>query len=157
VDIWGDLENFKGTVDPKHSFSGKSSREDGLLDEVVDGDWYKWTYEECRSIAGDEDFLILTVILYCDKTGTDTYQRAGLELLSFTFTIFNRECQYSSESWHVLGYVPDLEMNSPAYKTKQRLGLVGKGRPCRNYHLCLQQILQSFKNFQGNREPIGHG
>jgi len=54
----------------------------------------------------------------------------------------------------VLGYVPDLEMNSSAYKTKQRLGLVGKGRPCRNYHLCLQQILQSFKIFQGNKEPI---
>ena len=53
-------------------FSGKSPREDGLLDELVDGNWYKQTYEECKSIAGSEDFLVLGVILYCDKTGTDT-------------------------------------------------------------------------------------
>ena len=50
------------------------------------------TYAECKQMAGDEDFLMLGVILYFDKTGTDVYQRAGLELLSFTFTIFNREC-----------------------------------------------------------------
>jgi len=92
VNIWGNLDNFKGTVDPENPFSGKSPREDGLFDEIVDSNWYKKTYEECKSIAGNEDFLILGVILYCDKTGTDMYQRAGLEPLSFTFTIFNREC-----------------------------------------------------------------
>jgi len=94
VNIWSNLDNFEGTIDPKNPFSGKSPREDGLLDEVVDGNWYKRTYEECQAIAGDDNFLILGVILYCDKTGTDVYQRAGLELLSFTFTIFNQECQY---------------------------------------------------------------
>jgi len=157
VSIWGNLDNFKGTVDPENPFSGKSPREDGLLDEVVDGNWYKKTYEECKSIAGNDDFLILGVILYCDKTGTDMYQRAGLEPLSFTFTIFNRECRYCSESWCVLGYLPDLEMNSAAYKTKQRLGLVQKGRPCRNYHLCLQQFLHSYKNSKDRRSQFRHG
>jgi len=145
IKIWSNLDNFKGTVDPKDPFSGKSPRTDGLIDEVVDGAWYKRTHEECKAIAGDEDFLVLGVILYCDKTGTDVYQRAGLEPMSFTFTIFNRECRYRSESWHVLGYVPDLEMKSSAYKSKQRLGLMGKGRPCRNYHTCLRQIVHSLK------------
>jgi len=93
-------------------------------------------------------FLILCVILYCDKTGTDVNQRVGLEPLSFTLTIFNRECQYRSEAWHVLGYVPDLEMKFCAYKAKQRLGVMGKGRPCHNYYTCLEQILQSYKDFQ---------
>jgi len=51
VNIWGNLENFKGTVDPKKPFSGKSPREDGLLDEVIDGGWYKRTYEEYKTIA----------------------------------------------------------------------------------------------------------
>jgi len=148
VKIWSNLENFKGTIDPKDPFSGKPPRTDGLIDEVVDGAWYKRTYEECKAIAGDEDFLILGVILYCDKTGTDVYQRAGLEPMSFTFTIFNRECWYRSESWRVLGYVPDLEMKSTAYKAKQRLGLIGKGRPCWNYHTCLRQILYSLKKIK---------
>ena len=71
VNIWGDLEKFKETVDPENPFSGKSPREDGLLDEVVDGNWYKKTYEECKSIAKMKIFLILGVILYFDKTGTN--------------------------------------------------------------------------------------
>jgi len=94
------------------------------------------------------------VILYCDKTGTDAYQRAGLEPLSFTFTLFNREHQYRSESWHVFGYVPDLEMKSSAYKSKQRQGLMGKRYPCQNYHAYLCQIAHSFKNFQEKDNPI---
>jgi len=154
INIWGDMNNFKGTVDPKNPFSGLSPRTDGLLDEVVDGAWYKRTFEECKTIAGNEEFLVLGVILYCDKTGTDVYQRAGLEPLSFTFTIFNRECRYRSHSWRVLGYVPDLELKSSAYKSKLRLGLVGKGRPCCNYHACLSRIVHSLKQKQGNKEPI---
>jgi len=39
------------------------------------------------------------------------------------------------------GYLPDLEMNSLAYEAKQPLILIGKERPCKNYHICLQQIL----------------
>jgi len=61
IGIWGNLENFEGTIDPKNPFSGQSPRTDGLLDEVVDGAWYKKTYAECKEIAGDDDFLILGV------------------------------------------------------------------------------------------------
>ena len=120
IGIWGNLDNFKGTVDPKNPFSGQTPRTYGLLDEVIDGAWYKKTYAECKQMAGNEDFLVLGVILYCDKTGTDVYQRAGLEPLSFTFTIFNCECRYRSEAWCVLRYVPDIEMKSSADKAKQR-------------------------------------
>jgi len=44
------------------------------------------------------------------------YQCADLEILSFAFTILNQECRYKSEAWCVLGYIPDLEMKSIAYK-----------------------------------------
>ncbi len=98
--------------------------------------------------------MVLGVILFCDKTGTDVSQRVGLEPLSFTFTNFNHEFRYWSASWRVLGYVPDLEMKSTAYKTKQRLRLMGKGRSCRNYHACLKQILDSLKKLQGKDEVI---
>jgi len=92
INLWGNMENFIGTVDPNDPFSGKSPRQDGLLGEIVDGAWYRNTYEECKAIAGDEEFLILGLVMYCDKTGTDVYQHAGLEPVSFTFTIFNQEC-----------------------------------------------------------------
>jgi len=91
INIWGDMSNFVGTVDPNNPFSGQSPRTDGLLDEIVDGAWYKKTYEECKVIAGDDEFIVLGLVLHCDKTGTDVYQRAGLEPLSFTFTIFNQK------------------------------------------------------------------
>ena len=98
IDLWGNMDNFLGTVDPENPFSGKSPRKDGLLDAIVDGAWYRKTYDECKTIAGDEKFLVLGIVMYCDKTGTDVYQRAGLEPLSFTFTIFNREYRFKSES-----------------------------------------------------------
>jgi len=41
INIWGNMENFEGTVDPNNPFSGKTPRTDGLLDEIVDGAWYK--------------------------------------------------------------------------------------------------------------------
>jgi len=41
IGIWGNLDNFEGTIDPTNPFSGQSPRTDGLLDEVVDGAWYK--------------------------------------------------------------------------------------------------------------------
>jgi len=133
------MDNFIGTVDPENPFSGKSPRKDRY--------WTKqWmvhiqkTYEECKTIAGDEKFLVLGVVMYCDKTGTDVYQHAGLEPLSSTFTIFNCECRFKSKAWLVLGYIPDLVTKSSAYKTKQHLGAKGKGRPCQNYHTCLKKL-----------------
>jgi len=37
IDLWGNLDNFVGTVDPENPFSGKTPRQGGLLDEIVDG------------------------------------------------------------------------------------------------------------------------
>ena len=68
--------------------------------------------------------------------------------------------QYSIESADIdlkLGIflgTSNLEMKSSAYKAKQRLGLMGKGHPCRNYHACLSKILESLKRFQGNDKVI---
>ena len=43
INLWGNMENFIGTVDPNDPFSGKSPRQDGLLDEIMDGAWYRNT------------------------------------------------------------------------------------------------------------------
>ena len=31
IDLWGNMDNFIGTVDPENPYSGKSPRKDGLL------------------------------------------------------------------------------------------------------------------------------
>jgi len=66
----------------------------------------------------------------------------------------NCECINDQRNEEYLGYVPDLEMKSVAYKTKQRLGLMGKRDHAETTILVLEQILESLKNFQGKDEVI---
>jgi len=42
-----------------------------------------------QTIANGEHFMVLGLICYCDKTGTDVYQQHSLEPFSFTFCMFN--------------------------------------------------------------------
>ncbi len=88
--IWGNEKNFIGTIcmeEPYNPF--KYGQCDNKVDKVVDGFWYKETVQECAKIANGEHFLVLGLICYCDKTGTDVYQQNSLEPFSFTFCIFN--------------------------------------------------------------------
>jgi len=65
------MDNFIRTVDPEISFPGKSPRKDGLLDETVDGAWYRKTYDEWKNIADNEGFYGVGYYMYCDKTVMD--------------------------------------------------------------------------------------
>jgi len=51
------------------------------------------TVQECKKLAKGERFVVLGLICYCDKTGTDVYQRNSLEPFSFTFCLFNHQCR----------------------------------------------------------------
>jgi len=87
-EIWGNESNFIGTVDMANPFDPTTyGQDDGKVDEVVDGVWYKQTVSECARIANGERFLVLGLICYCDKTGTDVYQCNSLEPFSFTFCV----------------------------------------------------------------------
>ena len=154
ITIWGDESNFKGTVDMSHPFSNDQIRNDGFVDEIHDAHWYRVTHEECKRISGDEPYLVLPVIGYIDKTGTDVNQRNKLEPFSFTFSILNQRCRYCSNAWRVLGFMPDLKHKSSAAITHGRSGPIGKGRMAHNYHQCLTVILQSLTNSQGKHTPI---
>ena len=149
-EIWGDCNNFTGTVsmdDPYNSF--KHGQSDKKVDEVVDGIWYRQTVEECAKIAKGERFLVLGLIFYCDKTGTDVNQRNSLEPVSFTFCLFNRQCRYKTAAWRTLGYIPDLENMSSAMHSVSRGGFIGKSRSCRNFHACLEVLLSPLIGGQG--------
>ena len=120
----------------------------------MDGAWYKRTYAECKDIARDEDFMVLGVILYCDKTGTDVYQRNSLEPFSFTFCLFNQKCQYKTSAWHTLGYIPDNDNISSTTHNTSRGGFIGKSRSCCNYHSFLEVLFNPLIDSQGNKSPI---
>ena len=84
------MNNFIGTVDPENPFSGKSPRKDGLLDEIVDGAWYRKTYEECKTIAGDEIFWFLVLLCIVIKVCINM-QVWNLFLLHLPFSIKNAD------------------------------------------------------------------
>jgi len=94
----------------------------------VDGLWYKETVCECAKIAKGERFLVLGLICYCDKTGTDVNQQNSLEPFSFTFCVFNQECRYKTAAWRTLGQLPDFGNISSASHCVSRAGYVGKSR-----------------------------
>ncbi len=123
----GNLENFVGTIssNPENYFNAEPTNKNGLVDEVTSGEWYRKTYKQCSEIAGNEKFLILGVICYCDKTGTDVNQRNPLEPFSFTFTNFNRKCRYKTNAWRLLGYILNFEAKSIASKCYGRSSYVG--------------------------------
>jgi len=152
--IFGNLSNFVGTININDPFSNKAPCNDGLIDEVHDAKWYHDTIKICEIKAKGEPYMMLPVIGYIDKTGTDVNQRNKLEPFSFTLSILNRSCHFTSKAWRVLGFIPDLEHKSSAAITRGRSGPIGKGKATRNYHRCLSQILSSLSRNQGLQEPI---
>lgn len=154
--VFGDLRNFKGTIDPSHPFSCKPhpAKEPYFIDEVVDGEWYRQTYQQVLSLhTGEVPFFICPVIFYIDKTGTDVNQRYPLEPLLFTTAVLNRSARNLGSSWRVLGYVPNLQQSSSATKTADRGSELGRGRATRSYHSCLREILESYISAQGYIKP----
>jgi hypothetical protein len=73
--------------------------------------WYRETHLLCKEIAGDEPFIIFPIMMYMDKTGTDVYNRSGLEPLLFTLCNFHRSCRNRHDAWKVLGFMPNLDAN----------------------------------------------
>jgi len=118
----------------KNPFSNDQIRNDGFVDEINDAHWYHVTNEECKCICGNEPYLVLPVIGYIDKTGTDVNQRNKLEPFSFTLSILNCRFRYHSNAWRVLGFMPDLEHKFSVAITHGRSGPIGKGRMACNYH-----------------------
>ena len=149
VSIFGNMSNFVGMININDPFSNKVPCADGLIDEVHDAKWYHDTIKICDVEAKGEPYMLLPVIGYIDKTGTDVNQRNKLEPFSFTLSILNRSCRFTSKAWRVLGFIPDLEHKSSAAITHGHSGPIGKGRATRNYHQCLSQMLSSLSHNQG--------
>jgi len=154
VTIFGNMSNFVGMININDPFSNKVPCANGLIDEVHDAKWYHDTIKICDVEAEGEPYMLLPVIGYIDKTGNDVHQRNKLEPFSFTLSILNRSCRFTSKAWRVLGFIPDLEHKSSAAITCGCSGPIGKGRATRNYHRCLSQTLSSLSHNQGFKKPI---
>jgi len=72
--IWGDLSNFQGTDNLENPFTNEPLHCDGLVDEIVDGQWFVKTNQQCKILSPNEPYDILPVVGYIDVSGTDANQ-----------------------------------------------------------------------------------
>ena len=86
-------------------------RSDLELSEVMSCKWASDTFDEITDYDPSRD-LLLPLILYADKTGSDHYQRYPLEPWMFTFGIFSRSVREKSDAWRHLGFIPPIEGSS---------------------------------------------
>ena len=149
--LFGNLDNLllNRTNIPQSLYEPYATSDNDRLDDVLSGSWYADTVR--RMHLGKNDFL-MPIILYMDKTGTDAYQRYGLEPVIFSVGILNRSCRNKSGSWRLLGFIPDLELRSKAEKNRDRSSKM-KGTSNRNYQHILTVILESLSKYQRTGIP----
>jgi hypothetical protein len=121
---------------------------DGHIGELYSGDWYHRTYKDLITDPLKE--MLIGVKLYCDKTGTDSMMvHHGLEPVMFTLMIIKQSIQQKNfNAWKHIGFIPDLDQQSKAEKKYAANNEERKGRPTRNYHLCLDAVIQEFLKIQ---------
>jgi len=86
-EIWGNKNNFTGTIDMGDPFNSFM-----LWQQSWWRSWWCLVYKNCaRMCKGSKwrTFLVLGLICYCDKTGTDVYEKMlwSLFLLLFVYSI----------------------------------------------------------------------
>ena len=91
--------------------------------------------------------VLCPIILFVDKTATNKYGQLSLEPVSFTLGWFNAKTRRKASAWRVLGYVPNLGLQSTEQGRAMNLG-----DSTREYHQCMRVILQDLAQVQ--RAPI---
>lgn len=121
--------------------------DDGMLDEIHSADWYNRTYEQI--VDDPSQTIILPLKIYCDKTGLDPMmQRHALEPVMFSLTILSRDAQQNCEqAWRHIGFIPDLDKLVGADNSTTNNQFY-RGRSVRNYHKCLDVILEPLIELQ---------
>ena len=66
----------------------------------------------------DTEFLI-PIIFACDETKVSNQGKTSSWLLLFTTSILNQTMRNKLSAWQLLGYIPDLKLNTSINEEKQ--------------------------------------
>lgn len=170
VEIMGDLSNLLINPENKYGMYDPTKDPDPDTGEVLSSKWYQETYK--KLIVEPTSQILIPIIMYMDKTGTDVRQKYGVEPISYTLAIFKQACRNTNRFWRILGYLPDLELSSAAARKKAQSSdgvsclsiqsrpnvlqttnrlvflLNAQSRSARNYHKCLNEIILPLKKVQ---------
>ena len=121
---------------------------DGLLSEVITGNWYDRTHAAMvarhaqAAIPDDKRYppFLIPIILGMNATGVDANQRFKTEPLLFTLAIIGEAVRNKTDlSWRPLGLQAPLDHKSSNARKRERQGdefskMMKSGLNTRNYH-----------------------
>ena len=147
--VYSNLSNLD-LPDPDHPFS--SLVPEGTQPTycgIQQSNWYKRTSLKHRAVLQEGGKHILhPLLLYVDKTPIDMYGRYSVEPVMITSSLLSEEAREDFSNWIILGLIPNLKSKSPSAQRLEKSTKGGRGKPERDYHLCLQTILQPLISLQ---------
>jgi len=112
-------------------------------DELWNTGWMCETFKNSVHMNfNHETDIMLPIIIYLDKTGTDVLQRYSLEPMLFTTAALNRESRENRRFWRHLGFIPSSKITEDSKESLQF------------YHKCLEVILGGLKMAQQNKPVL---
>ncbi len=100
---------------------------------VSDADWMTRTFNGAHRDFDHTKDVMLPLILYIDKTGTDAYQRYSLEPLIFSRACIKRDKREDRKAWRHMGFLPSTKK---IVEAKEKLHF---------YHRSLSVILEGLR------------
>ena len=121
-----------------HSICPLSTPSDtsGTDDELWNTPWMHQTFECSHRTFNPSEDIMLPIILYMDKTGTDAYQRYSLEPIIFSTAAISRENRDKRQAWRHIGFIPSSKNLTRAIDKLQF------------HHDCLAVLLEGFRKAQ---------
>lgn len=112
-------------------------------DELWSTTWMQETFQCPQHMDfNSKTDIMLPIILYLDKTGTDVLQRYSLEPMLFTVAALDRETRENRRYWRHMGFIPSSKSIEDSKDSLQF------------YHHCMGAILSSFKQAQQTRPRL---
>jgi hypothetical protein len=100
-----------------HLFNGTPEPGDELWNTSWMQETFAQQYDQGRDFDPAKDIMV-PIVLYMDKTGTDAYQRYTLEPVLFTTGVISKEMREDRRSWRHLGFIPSALSSQHAYHRK---------------------------------------
>lgn len=103
------LEDLVNEIEVQlHTIEPSSTNIDiiGTDDELWNTPWMHQTFECHHHNFSSNHDIMLPIIIYMDKTGTDAYQRYSLEPIIFSTAAIPRENRDKRQAWRHIGFIP---------------------------------------------------
>ena len=126
-DMWTDAEDSP-------EYERQATRKVG---DLVSGRWYARTYHDRCDPSKME--ILCPIIIFLDKTHTDSKGRLTQEPVMYTLGIFNQETRNKPEAWRPLGLLPNFK------SVRQHRDIDKKQE---DFHYVLSHVLQDLKQVQ---------